>query len=75
MTDEPGIYFIPHLIDLWKSQGMHKEFINYDKVEEYRDFGGIRLEDDLLITEDGNRVLGEKIIPYHPKDLEEFLTN
>lgn len=73
MTDEPGIYFIPHLIDLWKSQGLHKEFINYDKVDEYRDFGGIRLEDDLLITENGNRVLGEKIIPYHPSELEEFI--
>ena len=75
MTDEPGIYFIPHLIDLWKGQGLHKEFINYDKVEEYRDFGGIRLEDDLLITEDGNRVLGEKIIPYHPADVEEYVNS
>ena len=75
MTDEPGIYFIPHLIDLWKGQGLHKDYINYDKVEEYRDFGGIRLEDDLLITESGNRVLGEKIIPYHPSDVEEFINS
>ena len=73
MTDEPGIYFIPHLIDLWESQGMHKDFICYDKLGPFRDFGGVRLEDDLLITETGNRVLGEKIIPYHPKDVEEFI--
>ena len=73
MTDEPGIYFIPHLIDLWESQGMHKDFICYDKLAPFRDFGGVRLEDDLLITETGNRVLGEKIIPYHPKDVEDFI--
>ena len=73
MTDEPGIYFIPHLIDLWESQGMHKDFICYNKLSAFRDFGGVRLEDDLLITETGNRVLGEKIIPYHPKDVEEFI--
>ncbi len=75
MTDEPGIYFIPHLIDLWESQGMHKDFICYDKLGAFREFGGVRLEDDLLITETGNRVLGEKIIPYHPKDVEEFINN
>ncbi|MCH5177159.1 MAG: aminopeptidase P N-terminal domain-containing protein [Prevotellaceae bacterium] len=73
MTDEPGIYFIPHLIDLWRSQGLHKEFINYDLLETYKDFGGIRLEDDILITDDGNRVLGKQIIPYHPADVEEFI--
>jgi len=73
MTDEPGIYFIPHLIDLWRSEGRHKKFINYDLLETYKDFGGIRLEDDILITETGNRVLGKQIIPYHPKELEEFI--
>ncbi len=73
MTDEPGIYFIPHLIDLWESEGKHKDFICYDKLTPYRGFGGIRLEDDILITETGNRVLGDKIIPYHPKDVEEFI--
>jgi len=73
MTDEPGIYFIPHLIDLWKSEGKHKDFICYDKLETYKDFGGIRLEDDLLITPDGCRVLGKQIIPYHPKDVEEYM--
>lgn len=73
MTDEPGIYFIPHLIDLWRSQGLHTDFINYDLLETYKDFGGIRLEDDLLITETGNRVLGKQIIPYHPDDVEAFI--
>lgn len=73
LTDEPGIYFIPALIDKWKSEGMHRDFICYDKLEEYRDFGGIRLEDDILITENGCRVLGEKIIPYHSHNVEEFI--
>lgn len=73
LTDEPGIYFIPALIDKWKAEGMHKEFINYDKLETYRDFGGIRIEDDLLITEDGCRVLGDRIIPYHIDDVEAFI--
>lgn len=73
MTDEPGIYFIPALIDKWKAEKMHTEFINYDMLEEYRDFGGIRIEDDILITEDGCRVLGKDIIPYHPDDVEAFM--
>lgn len=73
VTDEPGIYFIPALIDDWKAKGLHKEFINYDKLETYKDFGGIRIEDDLLITDDGCRFLGKDRIPYHPKDVEEFI--
>lgn len=73
MTDEPGIYFIPHLIDLWKSQGLHKDFINYDAVESFKDFGGVRLEDDILITDNGCRVLGKNIIPYHIDDVEAFI--
>ncbi len=73
MTDEPGIYFIPALIDKWKAEKMHTAFINYDMLEEYRDFGGIRIEDDILITEDGCRVLGKDIIPYHPDDVEAFM--
>ena len=75
VTDEPGIYFIPDLIDDWKAKGLHKDFINYDKVETYKDFGGIRIEDDILITADGCRFLGEERIPYHPKDVEEFMAN
>ena len=73
VTDEPGIYFIPHLIDLWKKEGHCKEFICYDVLETYKDFGGIRIEDDLLITKDGCRFLGTKRIPYHPTELEEFM--
>ena len=73
VTDEPGIYFIPALIDDWKASGHCKEFLNFDKLEAYKDFGGIRIEDDLLITKDGCRFLGEKRIPYHPQELERFM--
>lgn len=73
VTDEPGIYFIPALIDDWKASGHCKEFINFDKLETYKDFGGIRIEDDLLITKDGCRFLGKDRIPYHPKDVEAFI--
>jgi len=69
-TIEPGIYFIPELIDMWNKQKRHEEFINYDKVEEYRDFGGIRIEDDILVTEDGFRVLGSKPIPKAVDEVE-----
>ena len=75
LTDEPGIYFIPALIDDWKASGHCKEFLNFDKLETYKDFGGIRLEDDILITADGCRFLGTKCIPYHPQELEEFMAN
>lgn len=61
LTIEPGVYFIPELIDLWKSEKRFAEFINYDKLESYRDFGGIRNEEDFLITETGSRRLGKKI--------------
>lgn len=74
ITDEPGIYFIPALIDEWRAKGLHTDFINYEKLETYKDFGGIRVEDDLLITKDGCRFLGEERIPYHPKDVEEFMS-
>ena len=73
MTDEPGIYFIPHLIDDWKASGHCKEFLNFDMLETYKDFGGIRIEDDILITKEGCRFLGSKRIPYHPQELEEFM--
>ncbi len=68
-TVEPGIYFIPELIDLWRGQGKFTDFINYDKVEEYRYFGGIRNEEDYLITETGARRLGKKI-PLTPEEVE-----
>ena len=75
VTDEPGIYFIPALIDDWKASGHCQEFLNFDKLETYKDFGGIRIEDDILITKDGCRFLGSKRIPYHPKELEAFMSN
>jgi len=73
VTDEPGIYFIPALIDLWKKNGTNAEFLNFDVIDKYRDFGGIRIEDDVLITKDGARFLGRDIIPYHIEDIEEFM--
>lgn len=73
MTDEPGIYFIPALIDDWRSKGINKDFINFDLLETYKDFGGIRIENDILITENGCRILGKDRIPYHIKDVEEFM--
>ena len=75
VTDEPGIYFIPHLIDLWRKEGHCKEFLNFDMLETYKDFGGIRIEDDLLITKDGCRFMGKQRIPYHPEELEEFMAS
>jgi len=68
LTIEPGIYFIPALIDLWRSEGKFTEFINYDKADTYKDFGGVRIEDDILVTKDGYRVLGKPI----PKTVEEI---
>ena len=68
-TVEPGIYFIPELIDLWRGEKKFADFINYDKVEEYRHFGGIRNEEDYLITETGARRLGRKI-PLTPEEVE-----
>ena len=73
VTDEPGIYFIPALIDDWKASGHCAEYLNFDKIETYKDFGGIRLEDDVLITKDGCRFIGKERIPYHPKDVEAFM--
>ncbi len=61
LTIEPGVYFIPELIDLWKGEGRFKDFINYDELEKWRGFGGIRNEEDYLITADGARRLGKKI--------------
>lgn len=60
-TDEPGIYFIPKLIDMFYAEDKFKEFVNYDKVMTYKDFGGIRIEDDILVTTNGSRVLGRPI--------------
>ena len=70
ITDEPGIYFIPALIEKWKSEGHNARFIDFAKLESYYDFGGIRLEDDLLITEGGARLLGAKRIPVTVEEIE-----
>lgn len=72
VTIEPGIYFIPQLIDIWKTEHKFEQFINYDKVEQYRDFGGIRIEDDLLITTNGHKVLGPAI-PKTPAELADII--
>lgn len=68
LTVEPGIYFIPALIDLWKSEKKHESFINYNSLHNYMNFGGIRIEDDVLITSTGNRILGKPI----PKTIVEI---
>ena len=70
VTDEPGIYFIPALIEQWKKEGTDKDHVNYDRLASYYDFGGIRLEDDVLITEDGARRLGSDRLPIAPDDVE-----
>ncbi|MBZ5495396.1 MAG: aminopeptidase P family protein [Acidobacteriia bacterium] len=67
ITCEPGIYFIPALIEQWKAERKHEQFINYDMLERYRDFGGIRVEDDVLVTETGYRILGT----HAPSTIEE----
>jgi Xaa-Pro aminopeptidase len=67
LTCEPGLYFIPELIDQWKAERKHEQFINYDALERYRDFGGIRVEDDVLVTAAGCRLLGKPL----PKTIEE----
>ena len=73
VTDEPGIYFIPDLIDLWKREGHNAEFLNFEEIEKFKDFGGIRIEDDVLITENGCRFLGAQRITYHMEEVEQFL--
>jgi len=70
VTIEPGIYFIPQLIDRWKAENKFSDFINYDKLESYRDFSGLRNEEDFLITETGYRLLGKP----KPKTVEEVET-
>ena len=72
LTVEPGIYFIPALIEKWAGEGKFAEFINYDKVREYIGFGGIRIEDDVLVTPDGFRLLG-KPIPKTINEIEQYV--
>ncbi len=73
VTDEPGIYFIPALIEKWKEEGKAKGVVNYAKLESYYDFGGIRLEDDVLVTPEGARRLGPNRLPIAPDDIENVM--
>ncbi|WP_423128310.1 aminopeptidase P family protein [Gaoshiqia sp. Z1-71] len=69
VTNEPGIYFIPALMDKWKQEKINTDFIHFDQLARYRDFGGIRLEDDILVTNSGSELLGERI-PITPEEVE-----
>ncbi len=75
VTDEPGIYFIPALIGQWKREGTDGGRVNYAKLEDYYDFGGIRLEDDVLVTEGGARRLGRRRLPIAPDEVETIMQN
>ena len=75
ITDEPGIYFIPALIEKFKKEGLGGGFVNYAKLESYYDFGGIRIEDDVLITATGARRLGPKRLPASPEEVEAAMQN
>jgi Xaa-Pro aminopeptidase len=72
-TIEPGIYFIPELINLWRKEKKFEDYINYNKLETYKDFGGIRIEDDVLVTENAGRILG-KPIPKTVEEIESFMS-
>ena len=72
LTVEPGIYFIPALIDRWREERAHSDFINYDRLAQFVTFGGIRIEDDVLVTSDGARVLGP-VIPKTIAEIEETM--
>ncbi len=73
LTDEPGLYFIPALIDKCRAEGLYKGIVNYDALDSFRDFGGIRIEDDIIVTETGSRMIGDKMIPITVADLEEVV--
>ena len=73
ITDEPGIYFIPALIEKWKSEGIGTDCVNFARLKDYYDFGGIRLEDDVLVTPDGARRLGPARLPIAPDDIENVM--
>jgi Xaa-Pro aminopeptidase len=74
LTDEPGIYFIPALIEKCKAEGKYQGIVNYDRLVDYYDFGGIRIEDDIIVTETGNRMIGgDKKIPVTVEELEAII--
>ena len=68
ITNEPGIYFISSLIDKWRSEKINHDFIQFDQLEKYTGFGGIRIEDDILVTPEGSRILGKRI-PVTPEEI------
>ena len=70
MSDEPGIYFIPALINKCRAEGLYRGIVDYEALDAYRDFGGIRIEDDLLVTETGCRMIGDEKIPVTVDELE-----
>ena len=67
VTVEPGIYFIPELYEAWKAERKFEEYLDYSAIGKYMNFGGVRIEDDILVTPKGYRVLGKKI----PKTIAE----
>lgn len=73
ITNEPGIYFIPALIEKWKNEKINSDFINFDKVENYSGFGGIRIEDDILVTSNGGEILGTRV-PANPEEVERIVS-
>ncbi len=73
VTVEPGCYFIPALIEKWKSEGTCRDFINFDRLKDFYDFGGIRIEDDILITQSGARLLGNRRLPNTPDSVKEAM--
>jgi Xaa-Pro aminopeptidase len=73
LTNEPGIYFIPALIDQWQKEKTNADFINFDEVNKYRNFGGIRLEDDILVTAKGSEILGKRV-PVNPDEVEKIVS-
>lgn len=74
LSIEPGIYFIPKLINKWKEDGINSSFVNFDLIErEYLDFGGMRVEDTVVVTNDGCINLGDNRIPYTSTQIEEYM--
>jgi len=72
ITNEPGIYFIPSLIEKWKAEKINTDFINFDRLTDYFNFGGIRLEDDILVTPTGSEIIGDRI-PITPEEIEAIM--
>jgi Xaa-Pro aminopeptidase len=70
MSDEPGIYFIPALMDKMRAENKFEGIVDYDALNSFRNFGGIRIEDDVLVTETGSRFIGDKLLPLTVEELE-----